>query len=198
MKPGLSERDQEMIEAIGQGGSELERVMRSLYQESDLKGKITEFVISMGGTTEDAEDIFQDSIRNLILSVRKEQYKGLGTISGYLYGTARNLWYKRFRKIRRAADWESTAIAEEADHNSPEIVLVDQELEIKINELLDMTGEKCRKVLEMWKLSYSMKEIAEKLGYKNEGVARKTKRLCMKKLLDILDQRPDLEDQLKP
>ena len=198
MKPVLSERDQEIIEAIEQGGIKLERVMRSLYQEGKLKQSITDFVMAMGGTSQDADDIFQDSIRNLILSVRKNQYKRLGTISGYLYGTARNLWYKRFRKIRRSVDWEKDHVHEEADFYDPEIVLVDQELELKINELLDMTGEKCRKVLEMWKLSYSMKEIADRLGYKNDGVARKTKRLCMKKLLDILDQRPDLKDQLEP
>ena len=51
-------------------------------------------------------------------------------------------------------------------------------------------GAACQKVLQMWQLSYSMKEIAEELGYKNDAVARKKKRLCMKKLLEILEEAP--------
>ena len=41
-------------------------------------------------------------------------------------------------------------------------------------------GEKCRKVLQMWSMSYSMTEIAEAVGYSNAQVAMNKKNACMK------------------
>ncbi|MEZ4825539.1 MAG: sigma-70 family RNA polymerase sigma factor [Bacteroidia bacterium] len=190
--------DAQIIGAIMSGGSELEHAMRAIYRDEDTRKQVFRFVLSHKGVREDAEDIWQDSIRNLILSVREGKYRGSGTLNGYLYGIARNLWYKRFRTMQREADpgyWENGA---GADVDSPEIVLMDKEREEAVRQLLGKIDSKCRKVLEMWKLSYSMKEIAGELNYKTEGVARKKKRLCLKQLLEILDENPIWMERLKP
>lgn len=191
--------DEEIILAIVKGGPELEDIMRHLYREGEFRRQIVYFVQSRGGSPEDAEDIFQDSIRNLILGVRENKYRGTGSIAGYLFGIGKNLWFKRFRTLQREETMANPGAGIELhSDDSPELVLADRELESEVDQLLGLLGEKCRMVLELWKLSYSMKEIAEKLGYKTEGVARKKKRLCMKQLLDILDKNPALMERLKP
>ncbi|MEZ4774537.1 MAG: sigma-70 family RNA polymerase sigma factor [Bacteroidia bacterium] len=191
--------DEDIIRAIVKGGPDLEHVMRHLYREGVFRRQISHFVQSRGGSPEDAEDIFQDSIRNLIMSVRAGKYQGTGSIGGYLFGIGKNLWLKQFRTMHREGGINPQIVESDLrEAQSPEIILVDRELEAEVDHLLGLLGDKCRKVLELWKLSYSMKEIAGVLGYKTEGVARKKKRLCMKHLLDILDQNPDLLERLKP
>ena len=69
--------------------------------------------------------------------------------------------------------------------------MVEKEQEDTLSRLLESLGDKCKRVLELWQLSYSMKEIAVEMAYKSDGVARKKKRLCMKKLLEILDEKPE-------
>ncbi|MEO0473508.1 MAG: hypothetical protein AAF206_28100, partial [Bacteroidota bacterium] len=90
-----------------------------------------------------------------------------------------------------------SGVAEPEPADSPEILLAAKEKERHQLQLLSRLGEPCRTILEHWRLHYSMKEIAAKVGYKNEAVARKKKRLCMKKLLDILDQEPGWEQLIR-
>ena len=42
-----------------------------------------------------------------------------------------------------------------------------------------------------------MSEIAEKLGYKSEGVVRKKKSECMKELLTFLNGNPQIKEALR-
>ena len=58
-------------------------------------------------------------------------------------------------------------------------------------------GEKCQKVLEMWSQNYAMKEIAQALGYKSEGMVRKKKHQCLRKLTQMIEARPDVYTLLK-
>ena len=171
--------------------------MRFLYQEQAYRDQIFSFVMSRDGSREDAEDVFQDGIRSLIFNVREGKYQGQGSVKGYLFGICRNLWFKRFQKIQRQDSQLYRKEGLEVDRNDPEIILLEKDQEEQLNHLLNLLGENCRKVLELWKLSYSMKEIAAEVGYKNEAVARKKKRLCLKKLLDIMEEQPQWKTWLK-
>jgi len=156
------------------------------------------FVRSRNGSLEDAEDVFQEGIRLLILNVRAGKYKGEGSLAAYLFGVCKRLWYKRFQKMMRDASLENTAFPEaESRQKNPEELLLQAEQVQAIEALLASLGTSCRRVLEMWQLSFSMREIARELGYKNEAVARKKKRLCMVKLLEKLDEEPELLNFLK-
>ena len=186
-----------IIEAIEKGGAALEEVMRYLYTEHEYRAQIFAFILAREGNKEDAEDIFQDGIRNLIINVRSKSYTGKGSITGYLYGICKNLWYKRFQKKQRQSFQQEQLNVEEIDEQTPEVLLLTKDQENQLEELLAQLGDTCREVLELWKLSYSMKEIAEKTGYKNEAVARKKKRLCLQKLLRIMEQQPQWKIWLK-
>ena len=93
--------------------------------------------------------------------------------------------------------YQQEQIWKEQHTEDPEWILLEKEQEEELDSLLNALGDTCKKVLRLWQLSYSMKEIASELGYKSEGVARKKKRLCMKKLLEILDENPEIKNFLK-
>ncbi|MEL6672662.1 MAG: sigma-70 family RNA polymerase sigma factor [Bacteroidota bacterium] len=186
-----------MIAAIEKGGRQLEEVMNYLYYEHRCREQVFQFVQVRKGTMEDAEDIFQDGIRNLILAVRTGNYQGSGSLTGYLFGICKNLWFKRFQKIQREGSMPEHWDQPTEEGEKPDILLMEKDQSALLESLLDTLDGKCRKVMEMWQLSYSMQEIASELGYKSEGVARKKKRLCLKKLLNLLENQPGWEQWLK-
>ncbi|MEM7101977.1 MAG: sigma-70 family RNA polymerase sigma factor [Bacteroidota bacterium] len=189
--------DQEIIEAIREGGQQLETVMAFIYNESTYRKDIFRYVLSRGGSQEDAEDVFQDGIRNLIICIRKGQYRGESSVKGYLFGVCKNLWFKQFNKQTRHSEYKSTLQVVETDGVNPEILIVTKEREEIIDNLLGELGPACKKVLTLWRLSYSMKEIAAELGYKSDGVARKKKHQCFQGLLKIVHDNPDIINLLR-
>ena len=56
-------------------------------------------------------------------------------------------------------------------------------------KILTELGGKNQKILELWKLSYSMEEIAEKVGLKNAGVARRQRYKSFQKLVQLIEER---------
>ncbi len=65
-----------------------------------------------------------------------------------------------------------------------------------LGQILSRLGEKCEKILELWKLSYSMEEIADKVGLLNAGVARRQRYNCYQKLMNLLEKEPNLRKSL--
>ena len=55
---------------------------------------------------------------------------------------------------------------------------------------------KLQQILELWKLSYSMEEIAETLGFSSPDMARKAKYRCHVSLLEIIRNNPHVEQLL--
>ncbi|MEM6725720.1 MAG: sigma-70 family RNA polymerase sigma factor [Bacteroidota bacterium] len=189
--------DEQIVEAIKTGGIALERVMAFVYNNTDFRTDIIRYIKSKGGTSEDAEDVFQDGIRNLIMSVRKNKFRGESTIKGYLFGVCRNIWFKQFNRHVRSEQYKSSLEVESTDRKDPEIVLVTEERAQLIDQILAKLGPACQKVLNLWRLSYSMKEIAQELGYKSDGVARKKKHQCFQGLLGLVKDNPAIVNLLK-
>ncbi len=189
--------DEQICQAVRNGGAEMEYAVRYLVERGLNRDQITAFIRARKGSREDAEDILQEAMRSLILGIRSGKFRGEGSIQAYVFSICRNLWYKRFQKIQREQDGEMLPAQEAEDAISPEAILLDAEQQERIRQVLSQTGSKCLQVLELWQMGYSMREIAEQTGYKGEHVARKKKAQCFRKLLDLLDEQPGLLRMLK-
>lgn len=189
--------DQEIKEAIEQGGKQLNKVMTYIYNESNYRADIFKYIRSRGGTVEDAEDVFQDGIRNLIICIRKGQYRGESSLKGYLFGVCKNLWFKQFNKQVKQIEIKASMTIADTEDPGPEVLIIGKEREELIIGLLTSLGPACKKVLSLWRLSYSMKEIAEEMGYKSDGVARKKKHQCFQGLLQVLKDHPNIIHSLR-
>ena len=55
-------------------------------------------------------------------------------------------------------------------------------------------GDKCKKFLTLYQLSYSMKEIAAEMGYASDQVAMNQCSECRKKLKNLIENNDDLKD----
>ena len=197
MKRRNTYSDQQLLLAFQQGGYALEQAMRWLYLESDCRREILTYVAGKNGSLEDAEDVFQDGVKQLILNVRAGKFRGEGSVQGYLFGMCRNFWHRRFQQQMRDKQYAGKVKQETVVPDTPESLAEKEEREANLEKLLMSLGEKCRKVLVLWKLNYSMKEIADEMSYKSEGVARKKKHQCFQKLLSIIEEEPQWKELIQ-
>lgn len=188
--------DDDLTDAIQQGGAAMERAMRHFYDEGAYQQAFIQWLSNKGGQTEDAKDVFQDGLSHLIVNIRAGKFQGKSSLKTYLFRICTNIWNNKFRRSQKLKSIkEELPIAEELE-DSPEEMLLYQEQEVLLAAVLSQIGKSCKKVLGLWSLSYSMAEIAREMEYKSEGMARKKKYTCFKKLMSLLKDRPDLMEQL--
>ncbi len=189
--------DNSLLEDIKHGGMKRQQAIATIYGDKQLKNQVIGFVRNNSGSSEEGVDIFHEGIIALDDNVRKDKYRGDGNIKGYLYSICRFLWLNKIKKNKRITYTEDSTKLDQVSIDTPESLSLEDEQKQILNRLLAMLGEKCQQILELWKLSYSMEEIAEKVGLDNAGIARRQRYNCYQKLLSIVDQEPELKNVLK-
>ncbi len=189
--------DNSLLEDIKKGGMKRQQAIATIYGDKQLKNQVIGFVRNNSGSSEEGVDIFHEGIIALDDNVRKDKYRGDGNIKGYLYSICRFLWLNKIKKNKRITYTEDNTKLDQVSIDTPESLSLEDEQKQILNRLLVMLGEKCQQILELWKLSYSMEEIAEKVGLDNAGIARRQRYNCYQKLLSIVDQEPELKNVLK-
>ncbi len=141
------------------------------------------FLKTLGCTTNNAEDIFQEA---LIIFVRKREDPNFElTVEPYFYvkNTCKLFWYNQSRKERKIGFNE---ISEEIpEENDP---WFEKEMKLKSIEVaLLKIGKQCQELLQLfYGLGWSMLDIAKKLDMRNDKVAKAQKYRCINKVKDIL------------
>lgn len=189
--------DSSLLDEIKNGGMRRQQAIATIYGDKQLKNQVIGFVRNNSGSSEEGVDIFHEGIIALDDNVRKDKYRGDGNIKAYLYSICRFLWLNRLKKNKRMTYTEDTTTLDQVSLDTPESLSLQDEQKQILQQLLQMLGEKCQQILELWKLSYSMEEIAEKVGLDNAGIARRQRYNCYQKLLSIVDQEPQLKNILK-
>jgi RNA polymerase sigma factor (sigma-70 family) len=188
--------DDDLIQSIRKGGIDLEVAMRHFYEEGTYQQAFIHWLGKKGSQQEDAKDIFQDGLSHLMVNIREGKFQGKSSLKTYLFRICANLWNTKFKRSQKLAEIKSDLPLSEETAVSPEEMMLYKEQEILLSAVLSQIGKSCKKVLGLWSLSYSMNEIAQQMGYKSEGMARKKKYECFKKLMILLKDRPALMDQL--
>ena len=189
--------DEGIVKAILYGGKERDAALEVLYMDLDCKRKVAKFVKSNRGNDADASDLFHDGLIIADRNIRQFKFRGESSLHHYIYSVCKYLWLNKLKKNRRMSYSGEEEKMDKPDFIDPEVIMLDNELKDNISDALDLLGVKCKKVLELWKLNYSMKEIAEMLDIKSEGMARKTKHQCYHKLLKLIEENPELRKNLK-
>lgn len=189
--------DHNQINAILKGGVERQKAIRSIYDDEVLKSKVIKFVINHGGNREDGQDIFHEGIIALDRNIREKKFREETSIQGYLYSICRFAWMNRARKQSKTQLTDDSMIFDGADEATPEVHFIDDEKKDLLQSILANLGDRCRRILELWKLSYSMSEIAKEMGLANDVQARKAKYRCHNSLMKHLSDNPKILEQLK-
>ncbi len=188
--------EEEMTEGIRKGGVAMEAVLIYIYHHSRYRQSILTFIQRRKGSLEDAEDIFQEGISRMVVSIQNGKFEGNSSIRTYLTTICKNLWFSQYARSNRYADIVETQPTEEELEKGPDELLLLKERSEGLQGILKLVGEKCKKILSLWALHYSMREITKEVGYKSEGMTRKKKHQCFKALMNRIKEQPDLIKEL--
>ena len=174
----------------------MEQAMHYLLHQSGWQSGIGQYIKSKNGSREDIEDIFQEGVRHLIINVRAGRFNKQSSIKTYLSSICKNLWYTKFSREVKLKEIKKQLPSMEEETPSPEQHFLIREKNELLNSVLGHLGATCKKVLGLWSLGFSFKEISQQTG-SSEGAVRKQKFDCLKKLTTLLAQRPDLVEELR-
>lgn len=170
------------------------RVIKSLYNDDNIKSRVIGTLVKKGCREEMAKDFFSDAILNFIKACYKPEFE-VKSVPNYIVGIAKYLFLNWVTKTSKEGLMDEAKLAESQE--SPEIVLIRDERKNTLQKLLAQLDETCSKVLLLWAHKKRMKEIAVEMSYKSEGMARKKKHQCLRKLYQIVNDNPALKDDLR-
>jgi RNA polymerase sigma factor (sigma-70 family) len=178
----------ELLLAFKQGGLERDSALRRIYENEQLRQTVIKLIMSNGGNIQDAEDVFQDTLILFDRQIREGNFKGDSTWTTYFVGIAKWRWVSVKRKFGRDIELKIEHFTGQVE--SVEARAIEDEKRQLIDEILTKIGERCKSILKLYKLSFSMEEIAEKLGLSSPELAKKNAYECRKKFKDFVVENP--------
>lgn len=170
--------DENLLETLKRNES---RALEEFYlagKEAFIKWAMKNFKCDHAEIT----DTYQDAVTILYENVVSGRFtKGESSIKTYLYGIAKNLFYKKIEKAKKV-------IAITHDVPDEEIAYFDVEDDgerklIAAQKAFERMREPCKSILKLFYYQkLSMTDIALKLGYKSDTVVKSQKVRCLKSL----------------
>lgn len=143
--------------------------------------KVKKMILSKGGTKDDAQDIFQEALIILYNKVNQGDFKLTSKIGTYLYSVSRFLWKDQLIKNNKTvdSDFSNDQLIETNKEELEEIIKKEEKLQV-IEQVLKEISQKCQEIFELFYFKkLSMKDIAIKMKYTSERVARTQKYKCV-------------------
>lgn len=164
-----------------------ETLLLSLYQ--DAFPLVANHVKKMGGSFDEAKDIFQDA---LIIYYEKIKHNGITlqyTEKTYLFGIARYLWNKRYKTTSKQFPIDQLnndleELTDTADSVYEEIS------SSRLFNLLQTAGQKCMQLLSAFYYEkLNMDTIAERFGFSGPRSATVQKFKCLEKIKETVKEK---------
>jgi RNA polymerase sigma factor (sigma-70 family) len=175
--------DQHIIESIRKREDVAFKYLQVKYQDS-----IRLMVMEMGGSKEDAKDVFSEGLIALIRLVDQEDFELSCKLGTLVYALCKKTWKQHLekqvavrnyhvRKLENSPDWDFT---EESDKQLYHEIFW---------ESFKKLEKVCQEILEGYLKEISPKDISEKLGY-SYGYIRKRKSMCHNFLMKLIQGHP--------
>lgn len=187
--------DKSTVAGIQGTAAERDHALKQFFrQHRDLRGQIINYVASHGGNEQDGEDVFQDAVVLFDRNIRSGRFEGKSTLATFFFSIAKFHWIGKRRRARKTEELPERR--ENDGVQEPDLHYIHEEKKSILDKALEQIGEKCQELLSLYKLDYSMEEIAEAMGISSAAMAKKDAYRCRMKLREYLTQRPHLLREL--
>ena len=176
--------DSEIIECLRNRQSYVVRYLSDRYLPM-----IRLLVTRMGGTPEDARDIFQEGLMIMLEKIDNKEFALTCKFKTYLYCVCENLWKSVLVKRQAAANYLVRRVEVEDQKDITELMDSNLCREIFIS-VFDTLNPVSKKILTLYWEEMSPQEIADKLGY-TYGYVRKKKCEAQAELTKKVKKHPD-------
>ncbi|MCP4521967.1 MAG: sigma-70 family RNA polymerase sigma factor [Cytophagales bacterium] len=178
--------DQQILKLLQEGKHT--PALRELYKGFP---SIERLIINSGGSTEKAQDIFQEALVIFFEKTQDTSFQLSSKISTYLHSVCHNLWRNESRNSKNK---KSTFLTEEKE----QLLIAEDDVEAHLekeekfgflDEIMEQLGDKCKQVLSLFYYQkMSMSEIASELNYSNDRSAKNQKFKCLERAKKMAKQ----------
>lgn len=187
--------DETIIEGFGGNETARREALRALYLQTGLREKAIHLVISRGGTVDDGRDIFQEAIIIADRKLRAGEFRGGAALSTWILGIAKWLWWGQNQKNTRR---KLPPPDDDIEIENPEKYLLTAERNAALDQAIAGLGDTCQRILKMYALQISMREIAQEMSLATEDQAKSRAYECREKLRKMISKNSILLELLKP
>lgn len=161
-----------------------ERTLADIY--SRCKQVFMGYIRKFGGNPEDHIEVYHDAVLafyDIWLEGRYDASRA--SISTLLCAIGKNKLLTRLGKQQKHAEWsELTPMIDPADESSPH---PEEALLTRVEQVIETLGDGCKEIITLFYYQRcSVRDIVERLNYKNENVVKAHKSRCMKRLKDLV------------
>ncbi|XZF15493.1 RNA polymerase sigma factor [Chitinophagaceae bacterium MMS25-I14] len=139
------------------------------------------YIRQNSGSSQDAEDIFQETIIVLLCKVRQPGFILTSSLKTYLFSISRNLWLKKLRADKQLIINTDGILAEEM----PDFTAQQDENASrgKLPVWLQKITANCRQILKaIFYLNEPMNNLMARMGWKNKHTAANQKYKCIEQI----------------
>ncbi len=157
-----------------------------LYKEYFIM--VNRFVTNNNGRTDDAEDIFQDTLMVFLEKLRQDDFILTASIKTYIMAIAKNLWLKRLR-----TSYKETEFTDKLDTKFfEEITLaIEQEKTYweKLRSYLPLITIHCQKIIDdIFFQEKQISQIQKEYGYSTKHNAQNQKHKCVEQIKKVKEK----------
>jgi RNA polymerase sigma factor (sigma-70 family) len=186
--------DSQLLTAIKGKQEERDWALKHFFTNKSLKATVVGYILHQGGNVQDGEDVFQDTVILFDRAIREGNFKEQSSLNTFFVGIAKWRWVSNKRKYGGYVELKPELY--DMSIESVEGRFIEDERRKVIDEILTKIGERCKVILKLYKLSYSMEEIAEQLGLSSPELAKKNAYECRKKFKNYLADKPEYKSIL--
>lgn len=178
--------DQEYIVGIRSN----ERIVINSFCSENLEA-ITKLVVKKGGTITDVDDIMQEGMLILYVSVRVEDFLLSCKLRTYFFAICKNTWLRLYKSRKNEQTFYERMFSLPAEEQ-PEI---DTSIEVRRLNLyykcLMLLSTECQQIIKMREQEISYEEITQHFNLQNHHIARNKKNNCKEKLRNLIINHKD-------
>ncbi len=167
-------KNEQLIQFLRNGGGA--KALEELYSHFR---PIEVFITQHGGNSEDARDVFQESLLILYKKAQQPDFQLTASVGTYLYSVCKYIWKDQLKKKnRQLSEGQPTIDIQSTVNNHWE----EEARWAKLDRVLQALGDKCKRILQLFYYQKkSMDEIASTMGFKNTNTAKTQKYKCIER-----------------
>lgn len=188
--------DKTLIALICGTSAQRDQALRAFFYDKSLRGIVINHVRQHGGNDADGEDIFQDAMITFDENIRGGRFEAKSALRTYFVGIAKGQWFNKNRQ-RKNHNIELQPTHYDEAIPSVEAEIISEERKSLIEQALTQIGERCKSILDMYKLSYNYQEVATTFGFSSPEMAKKASYRCRMQFRDYVKSQPHLFELFK-
>lgn len=156
---------------------------------------VKKYILNNKGNSEDAEDIFQDSLLILYEKLHRDNFEAYTCLGNYIVGISKNLWLKRLKNRHFYIEFPDTYFIENQQEINTAIENEKYYWE-KLTGYIKAISSHCQNLIQdIFIKNKSIEEIQDKYKYSSKHNAQNQKYKCVEQIRKIKDKTFQTENQ---